>query len=107
VFLPAHGEGLATEAGGSGALVVKPFRFGVNALSAGSRAEWAAKARKLEDMGYWILSVPDHLTEMLAPMPALVAAAEAPTRLRVGTNVLTTISATRCSWRARRRPSTF
>lgn len=67
---------------------MKPFRFGVNALSAGSRAEWAAKARKLEDMGYWILSVPDHLTEMLAPMPALVAAAAATTRLRVGTNVL-------------------
>jgi len=67
---------------------VKPFRFGVNALSAGSRAEWAAKARKLEDMGYWILSVPDHLTEMLAPTPALVAAAAATTRLRVGTNVL-------------------
>ena len=67
---------------------MKPFRFGVNALSAGSRAEWAAKARKLEDMGYWMLSVPDHLTEMLAPMPALVAAAAATTRLRVGTNVL-------------------
>ena len=71
-----------------GTLVVKPFRFGVNALSAGSRAEWADKARKLEDMGYWILSVPDHLTQMLAPMPAVVAAAAATTRLRVGTNVL-------------------
>lgn len=67
---------------------MKPFRFGVNALSAGSRADWAAKARKLEDIGYWILSVPDHLAEMLAPMPALVAAAAATTRLRVGTNVL-------------------
>ena len=71
-----------------GTLVVKPFRFGVNALSAGSRAEWADKARKLEDMGYWVLSVPDHLTQMLAPMPAVVAAAAATTRLRVGTNVL-------------------
>ena len=67
---------------------MKPFRFGVNALSAGSRADWAAKARKLEDMGYWILCVPDHLAEMLAPMPALVAAAAANTRLRVGPNVL-------------------
>ncbi len=74
--------------GTPGTLVVKPFRFGVNALSARSRAEWVAKARKLEDMGYWMLSVPDHLTEMLAPMPALVAAAATTTRLRVGTNVL-------------------
>ena len=65
-----------------------------------------AKARKLEDMGYWLLCVPDHLAEMLAPMPALVAAAAATTRLRVGTNVLTTISAIRCSWHARPRPST-
>src|ERR687891_308350 len=52
---------------------MRPFRFGVNLRSAGSRAEWADKARRLEDQGYAMLSVPDHLAPMLAPMAALGA----------------------------------
>lgn len=67
---------------------MKPFRFGVNVRDAGSRAEWVAKARKLEDLGYSALTVPDHLADMLAPIPAVVSAAEATKVLRVGTNVL-------------------
>lgn len=67
---------------------MKPFRFGVNVRDAGSRAEWVDKARKVEDLGYSALTVPDHLAAMLAPIPAVVAAAEATKRLRVGTNVL-------------------
>lgn len=67
---------------------MKPFRFGVNVWSAPSRAEWADKARKLEDLGYSALTVPDHLADIFAPMPALVAAAAATKRLQVGTNVL-------------------
>jgi probable F420-dependent oxidoreductase len=67
---------------------MRPFRFGVNVGRAGSRAEWAEKARKLEDLGYSALTVPDHLADLLAPMPALVSAAAATQRLRVGTNVL-------------------
>jgi Luciferase-like monooxygenase len=67
---------------------LKPFRFGVNVWRASSRAEWAEKARKLEDLGYATLTVPDHLTDLFAPMPALISAAEATRRLRVGTNVL-------------------
>jgi len=67
---------------------MKPFRFGVNVRSAGSRAEWVDKARKVEDLGYAILTVPDHLASTLAPIPALICAAEATRRLRVGTNVL-------------------
>ena len=67
---------------------MKPFRFGVNVVRAGSRQEWADKARKVEDLGYSVLGVPDHLTEMLAPIPAVLAAALATTRLRVGTGVL-------------------
>jgi len=31
---------------------VKPFHFGVNVGHAGSRAEWQAKARKVEGLGY-------------------------------------------------------
>src|SRR5919198_2342172 len=67
---------------------LKPFRFGVTVGRASSRAAWAEKARTLEDLGYATLTVPDHLTDLLAPMPALVSAAAATTRLRVGTNVL-------------------
>jgi probable F420-dependent oxidoreductase len=67
---------------------VTPFRFGVNVRTAGSHAEWADKARKVEALGYAVLLVPDHLAELLAPVPALAAAAAATTRLRVGTMVL-------------------
>jgi probable F420-dependent oxidoreductase len=67
---------------------MKPFRFGVNVGHAHSRSEWAEKARKVEDLGYDILNVPDHLTDSVAPLPALICAAEATKRLRVGTNVL-------------------
>ena len=67
---------------------MKPFRFGVNVGPSRSRVEWAEKARKLEDLGYDALTVPDHLANFLAPFPALVSAAEATKALRVGTNVL-------------------
>jgi len=67
---------------------VRPFRFGVNVRTAGSAAEWADKARKVERVGYAVLLVPDHLAELLAPFPALAAAAAATTRLRIGTAVL-------------------
>jgi probable F420-dependent oxidoreductase len=67
---------------------MKPFRFGINSRDAGSRAEWVDKARKAEDLGYSALNVPDHLAAMLAPIPAVVSAAAATTRLRVGTGVL-------------------
>jgi probable F420-dependent oxidoreductase len=67
---------------------MKTFRFGVNVGPSRSRAEWVEKARKLEDLGYATLSVPDHLANFFAPMPALISAAEATKNLRVGTNVL-------------------
>ncbi len=70
---------------------MKPFRFGINARDAGSRAEWQDKARRVEDLGYSALMVPDHLAAMLAPIPAAVSAAAATTSLRVGTNVLNNI----------------
>jgi probable F420-dependent oxidoreductase len=67
---------------------MKPFRFGVNVGPSRSRAEWVEKARRIEALGYDVLTVPDHLSKLLAPLPALVSAAEATTSLRVGTNVL-------------------
>ncbi|MGY1584083.1 LLM class F420-dependent oxidoreductase [Streptomyces sp. MN13] len=65
----------------------RPFRFGVNLLTAAPAAEWRAKCRRAEELGYDVLLVPDHLG-MPAPFPALVAAAEATERPRVGTFVL-------------------
>jgi probable F420-dependent oxidoreductase len=67
---------------------MRPFRFGVNMRTAPSGAAWAETARRAEALGYSTLTVPDHFTEMFSPMPAIVAAAAATTRLRVGTLVL-------------------
>ena len=60
----------------------------MNSRTTGSRDEWTDKARKLEALGYSTLGVPDHLSDMIAPMPALAAAAAVTARLRVGTMVL-------------------
>src|SRR2546428_8585793 len=67
---------------------MKPFRFGINMREAKSRAEWQDKARKVEALGSSVLLVPDHLAAMLATIPAVMSAADATTRLRVGTNVV-------------------
>jgi probable F420-dependent oxidoreductase len=62
----------------------RPFRFGVQAARAGSRSEWVDLARRVEANGYSALTMPDHFSEQLAPVPALMAAADATTTLRVG-----------------------
>jgi probable F420-dependent oxidoreductase len=67
---------------------VRPFRFGVSLRTARSRAEWREKARRAEALGFSTVLVPDHLTDLPAPFPALVAAAEATSTVRVGTFVL-------------------
>jgi probable F420-dependent oxidoreductase len=66
----------------------RPFRFGVQASSAANRSAWVELARRVEDQGYSTLTMPDHLGEQLAPVPALMAAADATTTLRVGGLVL-------------------
>ena len=60
------------------------FRFGVQASRATSAHEWADLARRAEANGYDVLTMPDHFTDQLAPVPALMAAADATTDLRVG-----------------------
>ncbi|MEU0199669.1 MULTISPECIES: LLM class F420-dependent oxidoreductase [unclassified Streptomyces] len=65
----------------------RPFRFGVNLLHTASGGEWRAKCRRAEELGYDVILVPDHLG-MPAPFPALVAAAEATERPRLGTFTL-------------------
>lgn len=67
----------------------KPFRFGVQCSSPRevSAASWRALARKVEGLGYSRLTVSDHLDEQLAPIAALMAAADATTSLRLGAMV--------------------
>jgi probable F420-dependent oxidoreductase len=64
------------------------FRFAVQTSSGRAREEWAEKARKVESLGYSTLLIPDHFNDQLAPMPAMMAAADATTTLRVGSLVL-------------------
>jgi len=55
---------------------------------ASSGAELAEQARRIEDMGASTLLLSDHFWDVLAPIPAALAVANATTTLRVGTNVL-------------------
>ena len=64
------------------------FRFGAQISFARCREEWTAKARTVEELGYSTLCMPDHFDDQLAPMPALLAAADATSSLRVATLVL-------------------
>jgi probable F420-dependent oxidoreductase len=66
---------------------VRPFRFGVTAPTPSAGTDWVERARRVEQLGYSILVVPDHFRDHLAPVPALTAAALATTRLRVGSLV--------------------
>ena len=60
------------------------LRFGLVWNGAGSPVE---VARRAEDAGYATLLFPDH-TGMVAPIPAMAAAAAVTSRLRLGTQVI-------------------
>jgi probable F420-dependent oxidoreductase len=66
---------------------IRPFRFAITATRADAGADWRAKARRIEELGYDTLLVTDHLGPQLAAVPAMAAALEATTRLRVGSYV--------------------
>jgi probable F420-dependent oxidoreductase len=68
--------------------VVHPFRFGLQCRHPLHHVGWRDLARKVEDLGYGVLTVADHFDDTPAPIPALMAAADATTTLRVGTLVL-------------------
>lgn len=65
----------------------RTFRFGAVTAVARSGGEWAATARRVEELGFSTLLCPD-TTGTLAPFPALTAAAAATSTLRLGTYVL-------------------
>lgn len=73
----------------------KPFRFSVQASAppggftgtADDGDQWRTLARQVEDLGYYSLTIADHLDEQWAITPALVSAVESTTTLRIGTLV--------------------
>jgi probable F420-dependent oxidoreductase len=63
---------------------LRPFRFGVQASTTTDAASWKMSARHIESLGYSTLTMPDHFDNQMAPVPALMAAADATETLRVG-----------------------
>jgi probable F420-dependent oxidoreductase len=66
---------------------MKPFRFGLQTHSAPDAKSFRDKARRLEDLGYSTMFMPDHFGDQWAPTVGLTVAAEATTSLKVGTLV--------------------
>jgi probable F420-dependent oxidoreductase len=77
-----------------------PFRFAVQSFGAPSPAAWRERARRAEALGYAALHLADHFLgpgpaldstnhplQELAAVPAMAAAAEATTTLRIGCRV--------------------
>ncbi|QKV78116.1 TIGR03621 family F420-dependent LLM class oxidoreductase [Amycolatopsis sp. Hca4] len=64
------------------------FKFGVSLRETGGRDAWIAKCRRAEELGYDVITVPDHLgTGRFAPFPVLAMAAAVTERPRLGTLV--------------------
>ena len=64
--------------------IIRPFRFGIQASKAGSKKEWVELAKATEDLGFSSFTMPDHFTDQLAPVPALMSVADATSKLRIG-----------------------
>ena len=62
---------------------LRPFRFGVQASTATNRAAWVDLARRCEGNGFSCLTMPDHFGDQLAPVPAMMTAANATEKLRI------------------------
>jgi probable F420-dependent oxidoreductase len=69
-----------------------PFRFSapMPALT-GSVSAWKAELRRIEDLGFWSVTISEHLTRgwVMEPLVAMTAALQATTQLRVLSLVLT------------------
>jgi probable F420-dependent oxidoreductase len=61
-----------------------PFRFGVTAPRTASGEDWRALSRRVEDLGFATLLMPDHIGDQFAPIVGLASAFEATNTLRAG-----------------------
>jgi probable F420-dependent oxidoreductase len=66
----------------------RPFRFGVQLSGPADAKGWVETVRMIEDLGYATVTMPDHFTEQMAPLPALSVAAASTNALRIGALVL-------------------
>jgi probable F420-dependent oxidoreductase len=78
----------------------RPFRFAVQSFSAASSRQWRERAKRVEGLGYATLHLADHVIgpgpaiaksnhpiQELAAVPAMMAAADATSTLKVGCRV--------------------
>lgn len=65
----------------------RPFRFGVLTFGESSAGALRELARRAEALGYSTLSFDEHMDRALSPIPAMLCAAEATERLRIGSCV--------------------
>src|SRR5438132_9860787 len=65
----------------------RAFRFDVQEHRAHSAKHWRDKVRALESMAYSAVYLPDHFGDQLGAIAALTAAADATTKLRIGSLV--------------------
>lgn len=63
------------------------FRFAAQLHASADGPGWSAQARRVEELGYDALFVPDHFEDQLGPIASLTAAAAATERLRIGSLV--------------------
>jgi probable F420-dependent oxidoreductase len=68
-------------------IVAKAFRFGVVSAGNPSSSAWIALAKRVEELGYASLLVPDRMVTPIAALTALAVAATVTTRLRIGSFV--------------------
>jgi probable F420-dependent oxidoreductase len=67
---------------------MQPFRFFGGAGDVVDGRTLAEQARRAESAGYDAIVIPDHVLDVLAPLPALATIASSTDRLRIGTFVL-------------------
>lgn len=65
----------------------RKFRFGVQLKAPLAGLDWAQSARRVEELGYSSVMMPDHFGDQLAPITAMAVAAAATEHLKVGSLV--------------------
>jgi probable F420-dependent oxidoreductase len=63
--------------------LMRPFTFIADAVDAHDAPTLVERARRAESIGATTFAIPDHLTEMMAPVPYLATVAAATERLRI------------------------